>query len=249
MTGQVCLTVDVEDWYDGMAVLGESVAKPSGARSGLTTLAELVGRAAGTPGVTLFTVGEYAPEVGSELRDLAAAGHEIASHGPDHGRLPDGPSALAAWLVKGRTMLEDLVQVPVRGFRSPRFDLPSGMALARYRDLLAEAGFEYVSDTRRLGAGSPVRELPVLTRHRFPAGGGSYQRLVPVAVTSALVDSAPDPAVLYYHSYDFGATLPPISSIRSWGVAKQLMGRGRVQSVFSSMLARYGSEVCARAGR
>ena len=76
-------------------------------------------------------------------------------------------------------MLEDLVQRPVRGFRSPRFEIPRAVGLARYRELLAEAGFSYVSDTSRLGEGSPVRELPVLTCHRFPIGGGSYQRLLP----------------------------------------------------------------------
>ena len=31
MTAGVCLTVDVEDWYDGMAVLGVQVARPPGA--------------------------------------------------------------------------------------------------------------------------------------------------------------------------------------------------------------------------
>jgi hypothetical protein len=114
---------------------------------------------------------------------------------------------------------------------------------------VAEAGFEYVSDTSRLGAESPVRELPVLTSHRFPIGGGSYQRLVPVAVTAAAVDAAPDTAVLYYHSYDFGATLPGVGSIRSVGVAKQLLGRSRVQPVFTRLLRRYGSEGCGHVRR
>ena len=43
MTTAVCLTVDVEDWYDGMAVLGEPVPRPDGARSGLDGLASLLG--------------------------------------------------------------------------------------------------------------------------------------------------------------------------------------------------------------
>jgi hypothetical protein len=51
--------------------------------------------------------------------------------------------------------------------------------------------------------------------------------------------------VLYYHSYDFGATLPATSSIRSMAVAKQLLGRGRVAGVFSQLLGRYGSKACA----
>jgi hypothetical protein len=145
-------------------------------------------------------------------------------------------------------MLEDLVQAPVRGFRSPRFDVPTAAGLARYRDLLAEAGFGYVSDTSFLGPDSPVQELPVLTKHGLPIGGGSYQRLLPVAVTAAALDAATGTAVLYYHSYDFGATLPGSSSIRSLAVAKQLIGRRRVATVFARILSRYGSQACGRAG-
>ena len=50
MTPQVCLTVDVEDWYDGMAVLGEHSARPSGRSSGLSGLADLLERAPGARG-------------------------------------------------------------------------------------------------------------------------------------------------------------------------------------------------------
>jgi hypothetical protein len=249
MTSTVCLTVDVEDWYDGMAVLGEPVARPHHAASGLAGLTDVLDSAGDGSAVTMFVVGNYAESVHDELAGLAARGHEIACHGPDHGRLPDDPRTLLEWLRRGRTMLEDLVQVPVRGFRSPRFDVPPGPGLARYRQLLAEAGFEYVSDTSLLGPGSPVREMPVLTRHRLPIGGGSYQRLVPVAATSAVLDKADGPAVLYYHSYDFGATLPGTGSIRSLAVAKQLVGRGRVAKVFCRILSRYGSEACGRVGR
>ena len=132
-----------------------------------------------------------------ELTDLVAGGHEIASHGPDHGRLPDDPSDLVEWLRRGRAMLEDLVQVPVRGFRSPRFDIPRAVGLGAYRDLLAKAGFEYVSDTSILGRSSPVRELPVLSTRRFPIGGGSYQRLLPrAAVPAARCEQATRGALL-----------------------------------------------------
>ena len=245
MTPQVCLTIDVEDWYDGMAVLGEPIPRPEGARSGLSGLAELLDGTDGSPTVTLFVVGNYGPMVADELADLVARGHEVACHGPDHGRLPENPRALVDWLRAGRSMVEDLVQVPVRGFRSPRFDVPRSLGLARFRELVAEAGFEYVSDTHRLGEGSAVRELPVLSMHGFPMGGGSYQRLLPTAVVRAAVDSVGGPAVLYYHSYDFGATLPSTRSIRSLAQAKQLVGRGRVAVAFSSVLGRYGSKACA----
>lgn len=249
MTTEVCLTVDVEDWYDGMAVLGEPIARPKDARSGLSGLALLLGSGRDKSTVTLFVVGNYAASVRPELADLVASGHEIASHGPEHGRLPENPAALLEWLRQGRAMVEDLVQVPVRGFRSPRFDVPQTLGLARYRDLLAEAGFQYVSDTSRLGEGSPVQELPVLTLHRFPIGGGSYQRLLPSAAISAALGSSSGPAVLYYHSYDFGATLPSTGSIRSMAMAKQLVGRGRIAGVFSQILSRYGSKACSHVER
>ncbi len=250
MTAEVCLTVDVEDWYDGMAVLGEDVRRPDGASSGLEDLASLLDTAGGrTSTLTLFVVGNYAPSVRAELVDLAARGHEIASHGPDHGRLPGQPADLVDWLRRGRAEVEDVVQQPVRGFRSPRFDIPPAMGLARYRESVAEAGFEYVSDTSLLGRGSPVRELPVLASHGIPIGGGSYQRLFPTAVTSAVVDRATGPAVLYYHSYDFGASLPSTTSIRSLAMAKQLVGRGRVRGTFSQILSRYGSKACVHVER
>jgi peptidoglycan/xylan/chitin deacetylase (PgdA/CDA1 family) len=244
MSSEVCLTVDVEDWYDGMEVLGEPFPKPAGAMSGLTGLADLLAKSALSPRVTLFVVGNYAGSVSGELAELVARGHEVASHGPDHGRLPEDPKGLVDWLRTGRSMMEDIVQVPVRGFRSPRFDIPESIGLARYRDLVAEAGFEYVSDTRQLGAGCPVRELPVLSMHGFPMGGGSYQRLLPASVVTGAVGSADGPTVLYYHSYDFGATLPGPGSIRSLAVAKQLVGRARVARVFSRILSRYGSKAC-----
>jgi hypothetical protein len=246
VTGRVCLTVDVEDWYDGMAVLGESINRPHDARSGLASLIEMLDAAGEGAELTMFAVGNYAGRVRDELVSLATRGHEIASHGPDHGRLPDEPAALVEWLRRGRCIVEDMVQVPVRGFRSPRFDVPTGVGLAGYRDLLAEAGFEYVSDTSHLGPRSPVRELPVLTTHRLPLGGGSYQRLLPQVVTSAALDAVSGIAVLYYHSYDFGATLPGAGSIRSLAMAKQLVGRGRVPKVFSRILRRYGSQACVR---
>jgi peptidoglycan/xylan/chitin deacetylase (PgdA/CDA1 family) len=246
MTTDVRLTVDVEDWYDGMAILGEDKERPAEPVSGLAGLATLLRGVDAT--VTLFVVGNYAPTVRTELAHLVSRGHEIASHGPDHGRLPEEPGPLLDWLQKGREMVEDLVQVPVRGFRSPRFDVPESLGLARYREVLAKGGFDYVSDTHHLGEDSPLAELPVLTRGRFPLGGGSYQRLLPASAVASLIGRAESPAVLYYHSYDFGATLPPAASIRSWAVAKQLIGRSRIAGMFATILEHYGSQACGYGG-
>lgn len=243
MTPIVCLTVDVEDWYEGMEALGHPIPRPSDARSGLEALLGILDGL--DVAVTLFTIGNYATTVRKELAALAAGGHEIASHGPDHGRLPNEAKGLGEWLCRGRETLEDLVQRPVRGFRSPRFDIPPAVGLSRFRGLLVEAGFDYVSDTSCLGPTSPISELPVLQRgHRLAIGGGSYQRFLPSTLVHSSIEHATGPAVCYYHSYDFGATLPALRSTRSPAVAKQLLARGRIKAKFTEILTTYGSEAC-----
>ena len=240
----VCATVDVEDFYEGMAVLGAPVARTEGAdraADGLLSLLALRDAQPSAPKLTLFVVGSYAPAMAKALQAFAAAGHEIASHGPDHGRLPG--AGLVAWLRRGRDMLEQLLEVPVRGFRSPRFDIPEG-GLARYRDALADAGYAYVSDDSRLGGGSPVGELPVLSWRGVRVGGGSYQRFLPGPVVTSALERSEGPAVVYYHSYDFDGSLPPLRAVRTVALAKQLVARGRIGGEFRAITARYGSRRC-----
>jgi hypothetical protein len=247
MTTPVCLTVDVEDFYDGMAVLGHNVVRPTGPPAGLRSLLDRLESQATKPKVTLFVVGNYARAVRDDLAAFAAAGHEIASHGPDHGRLPS--RSLVEWLRTGRTVLEDLLGVAVRGFRSPRFDVPEDGGLVRYRDDLAEAGYEYVSDASVLGDRSPVREAPVLSWRGLRVGGGSYQRLLPFSAVVAATRGSLQPAVLYYHSYDFDDTLPGLEAVRSPMLARQLLGRGRIAPIAWRLTERFGSETCADATR
>ena len=240
-----CFTVDVEDFYEGMKALGHDVTPPPAREPGIRALARLLEHRSAR--ITLFVVGRHAAAAGDALRSLAEAGHEIASHGPDHGRLPGRPSALAGWLRAGREMVEDVVGRPVRGFRSPRFDVPAELDVAGFRDLIAEAGFAYVSDTWRSGPSSPVAELPIAQRWRVPIGGGSYQRLFPRKVVASLTRGMAPPAVLYYHSYDFGKELPPWRSARSPRVASQLLGRTRIASTFEFLLDELGSRTCTEA--
>ena len=242
MSNSMCVTIDVEDFYDGMAVLGHPVTRPAGAENGLETLLARLEAQATKPKVTLFVVGNYAGAVRGDLVAFAAAGHEIASHGPDHGRLPS--VGLVEWLRKGRLILEDLLGVAVHGFRSPRFDVPE-QGLQRYRDDLAEAGYRYVSDTSLLGARSPLREMPVLSWRGVRVGGGSYQRLLPFAAVSAAIEGPVQPAVLYYHSYDFDRTLPGLGAVRSPMLARQLLGRSRIAPIAWRLTERFGSETCA----
>ena len=90
MSAAPCLTIDVEDFYEGMATLGHVLDPPARPEPGLAALATVL---ADQPGrITTFVVGRHAEAAAPHLRALVAAGHEIASHGPDP---IAGPSVLA----------------------------------------------------------------------------------------------------------------------------------------------------------
>jgi peptidoglycan/xylan/chitin deacetylase (PgdA/CDA1 family) len=239
---RLCLTIDVEDFYEGIAVLGHPTPRPANMVDRLDELVGALGAERSAPKVTLFVVGRHASSIRPALSAFVSAGHEIASHGPDHGRLPS--TDIVGWLKSGREMLEDLLGVPVHGFRSPRFDLPPHGDLRRYRDELAEAGYEYVSDTSRLDDGSSVREAPVMSIGRLRLGGGSYQRVVPYAALTSAIRRFGGTAVCYYHSYDFDGTTPPWRYIRSTMLAREVVGRSRIQPIFMRLARRFGSETC-----
>ena len=225
------------------SALGHDVSPPPTREPGVRELGRFLEHKSAR--ITLFVVGRHARAAGDALRSLAAAGHEIASHGPDHGRLPDERRALGDWLRAGREMVEDVVGLPVRGFRSPRFDVP--VDLREFRDVIANAGFAYVSDTSRSGPSSPVAELPIALRWHIPVGGGSYQRVMPRKVVASVTRRMWPPVVLYYHSYDFGKELPSVWSARSPLVLSQLLGRTRIASTFEFLIDTLGSQTCTEA--
>ncbi len=245
-----CFTVDVEDFHDGMAELGRPLPGPLGVRLD-NLLGILAGLSTEHARLTFFVVGKVAGTLAAPLIELAESGHEIASHGPDHGRLPEGPEELESWLRRGKSMLEDVVQKPVLGFRPPRFDEPGAMTASRFREVIGRAGFTYVSSERSGDdARSPVVDLPVSRAIGLRLGGGSYQRLLPRHVVSSVLRRCPQPAVFYYHSYDFSwGTLPSVWSSRSLLDVRQLLLRRRIPAVFSDLLAEFGSQTCGEVVR
>ncbi len=62
MTNRVCLTIDVEDFYEGLAVLGEEMSKPPGLDEQLDRLVDALGNESSAPKVTLFVVGRHAAD-------------------------------------------------------------------------------------------------------------------------------------------------------------------------------------------
>ena len=69
---------------------------------------------------TFFMLSQRAERYPGIVRDVVAAGHEIALHGVDHQRLTTlSPKEVHERLVRGKAVLEDVSGQEIRWFRSP----------------------------------------------------------------------------------------------------------------------------------
>src|SRR3954470_12384664 len=121
------LSVDVEDWFqvgafetviarDSWETLPRRVEHNSDAVLALFEEARVK--------ATFFTLGWVAARHPALIRRIAAAGHEIASHGWDHKRVFTMSEAeFRADLIRAREEIEHAAGAKVRGYRAPSFSV------------------------------------------------------------------------------------------------------------------------------
>jgi len=232
------LSVDVEDWFQVGAF--ENVI----ARDAWETLPARVERNTDrvlalfeTAGVkaTFFTLGWVAERHPALLRRIAAAGHEIASHGWDHKRVFTLTEAgFRADLDRARKAIEEACGLTPTGYRAPSFSIDARTPWAHR--VLAEAGYAYSSSVAPIAhdhygwpgsprfawrplPGSALIELPVTTvalaGRRFAAGGGGFFRLLPYRFSSWAIgrvnQSEGRPAVFYFHPWEVDPGQPRVA--------------------------------------
>ena len=90
---------------------------------------------------TFFVLGWIAERLPQLVREIAARGHEVASHGYSH-RMCNTLSNedLKEDLVKSKSILEDILGQKVSGFRAPNFSIDD-----RVLSLVADSGYAYDS--------------------------------------------------------------------------------------------------------
>lgn len=231
-------TVDVEEYFHAHAFepfvsREEWPELPSRVDVGVRRLLDLLAehRTVGT----FFVLGWVAERRPDLIRSIAAAGHEIASHGWWHRRVfALTPDEFRADVRESKALLEDLAGRPVRGYRAPSFSIVPGCEWAF--DVLLEEGYRYDSSLfpiRRKGYGyhaadpSPHRirreggellEVPMATSRvgplRLPAAGGAYLRLLPFRLSRRALRRPPapgDPATLYVHPWEVDRGQPRLS--------------------------------------
>jgi len=175
---------------------------------------------------TFFILGEVAREFPRLVREIAAAGHEIASHGSSHRQVFKlSRREFAAEVSDSRKLLEDTISAGVSGFRAPAFSIMPDTAWAL--ETLAREGFQYDSsvypvagsrygwpdfcpDICRviLSEGAGIIEVPMsrltVMGKCFPVAGGGYLRHFPYFVTRYAVRKIQKtrPAIVYMHPYE-----------------------------------------------
>src|SRR6266850_1113833 len=136
-------TVDVEDYFHSEDPdPGSWDRHDFRVEQSTRTVLELCA-AAGVRG-TFFVLGWVANRMPGLVHEIAAAGHEIASHGRDHQFVYRQTAEQFRDDVRdARLRLEDLVGAPVRGYRAPYFSIVGSTPWAH--DVLAETGYGYSS--------------------------------------------------------------------------------------------------------
>jgi len=150
---------------------------------------------------TFFVLGWVAERHPQLVREIARRGHEVASHGYSHELIyKQGIETFREETLKSKSMLEDMVQTPVLGYRAASYSITEKSLWAL--DVLVEAGFKYDSSIfpvrhdrygipdanprphrLRTPGGGEIVEYPLTTfnigGYRLPIAGGGYFRLFP----------------------------------------------------------------------
>jgi polysaccharide deacetylase family protein (PEP-CTERM system associated) len=256
------ITIDVEDWpqssWDRELPITERAADNT---RRLLALLDRAGIRA-----TMFVLGKLAERFPELVREIDAAGHEVASHGHGHIEIfTQTRGQFAADLRRGKDFLEQLLGKRVRGYRAPDFSIVRASLWAL--DELAQAGFEYDSSifpVRRprygipdwplapvrvqLPEGRSILEFPIASYRalgkNWPVGGGGYHRLLPGTAGRLLAGRVmrSRPFVFYCHPYEFDPREFAEISLKIPLKVRlhQGLGRGRFEARFVRMIRQFG---------
>ncbi len=242
------LTLDIEEWYHANYE-GFDADRYAGAQTNLESLVDRLIDLFAEYGVktTAFVLASVAERKPAIVRKLAAAGHEIASHGYGHELVYRmGPHRFLDDLGRASQVLGDITGEMPQGFRAPSFSVRRGM-LSWFYDALELFRFAYSSsifpgqtflygvpgfpaephqpevDGRRW----PLFEFPVPVVKLAGKQMGLYLRLFSAGMIRRRIERdnrAGRPVVLYVHPREIDPDqprlpLPPLQRlIHYWGI-------------------------------
>ncbi len=231
-------TIDVEDWFHIMDLrdaprLEQWAALPSVVERNFFDLLDLA--EASKVRATCFFLGWIAERYPRLVREAAARGHEVASHGYAHDLVYElTPERFLADVARAKKLLEDQAGRAVSGYRAPGFSVNEDTPW--FFEKLAQAGYGYSSSvfpaSRQHGGMSSFAQAPCVVE--TPAGaireipisvadllgrpmcffGGGYLRLFPYSLIrrmAAKVIANDRPVVFYIHPREIDPAHPRLS--------------------------------------
>ena len=235
------LSIDVEDYFH-VAALAPSVARDSWhsrdyrVEANVDRLLSLFAKRHAR--ATFFVLGWVAEKSPDMVKRIAAAGHEVASHGYSHDLIyRQTPEVFREETLRSKRHLEDLLGLPVRGYRAASFSIMQRSLWAL--DTLIDLGFEYDSSVfpirhDRYGmpdvnpapallagpSGRSIVEFPMSVAQwgpvKLPVSGGGYFRIFPYALTKLGLKriNQQRPFVFYLHPWEVDPGQPRIEASR-----------------------------------
>jgi polysaccharide deacetylase family protein (PEP-CTERM system associated) len=262
--GPPVISVDVEDWPQ--STWDRSLPITDRAAVNTRRVLELLDEA-DVP-ATMFVLGKFAEKFPDIVKEIQAAGHEVACHGYGHVEIfKQSRDEFAADVRRSKDILEQITGRPVTGYRAPDFSIVRHTLWAL--DVLAEMGFEYDSSIFpiqgarygipdwptapvrvRIADGADIVEAPTATMPYFgknwPIGGGGYHRLLPGVLSRYLAGKAmaAKPFVYYCHPYEIDAAeFSEIAIDLPWHVRlHQGVGRRWFAQRLKNFLGRFGGQ-------
>jgi polysaccharide deacetylase family protein (PEP-CTERM system associated) len=258
-------SVDVEDWYqvaDFDAVVARDAWDGYESRVARNTDRVLgLLHDAGVKG-TFFVLTWNAERHPDVVRRIAAAGHEIASHGYGHRLVYEQtPEEFRDDVGRAKGILEDLTGTPVLGYRAPSFSITAGSLWAL--DVLLDCGYRYDSSVfpvkdslyglpgaRRFPyvirerGGARLLEFPITTTSAFgrnlPLGGGGYLRMLPYNYMRwgmrRVNAGEGEPAVVYIHPWEVDPGQPRLRTAGRRGFSTHYVGLARTEAKLRRLL-------------
>jgi len=262
-SARFAMSVDVEDYFQVWAFSGVINRQswdsyPLRAADNTRRLLDLFDEKGAK--ATFFTLGWVAEREPALIAEIAARGHEIASHGYDHQKVFDQtPDEFRADLLKTKTILEDASGVRVRGFRAAGFSIDRRTPWAH--EILAETGHDYSSSSHPIAHdhyGDPdaprdvheiagVIEAPVATAdvfgRRVSCGGGGWFRAAPYGVSKALIERASatieGPTIFYLHPWEVDPGQPRVAAAPAKSRLRHYINLGGMEKKLTRLLGAY----------
>lgn len=204
---------------------------------------------------TFFILGWVAERLPGLVREIAARGHEVASHGMSHRPVyTQTPAVFREETLRSKSLLEDLVGREVMGYRAATYSITRKSLWAL--DTLCEAGFRYdssifpmrhdlygipdanpVPHVLTAPAGGRIVEFPISVWKRgpfkLPVAGGGYFRLFPYGITRwglGRINAEGRAFVFYLHPWEVDPAQPRIPNTGLKTRLRHYLNLGRTEA-------------------